>query len=73
MKARDIESMKAIDKWYEMIPNYQMIVERYPNRTQWLAVRFLDVKSSLYLSRNQPGGQAPHVFQKKKEKLWISL
>jgi hypothetical protein len=31
MKARDIASTKAMDKWYEMTPNYRLIVERYPN------------------------------------------
>jgi hypothetical protein len=31
-----------------MTLNYRMIVEKYPNRTKWLAIQFLAVKSSLY-------------------------
>jgi hypothetical protein len=42
-----------------------MIVERYPNRTEWLVVRFPTVKSSLYLTENEPGGQVPTVSQNK--------
>ena len=33
----------------KMTLNYRMIVARYPNQTKWLVVRFLAVKSSLYL------------------------
>jgi hypothetical protein len=51
-----------------MSPNYQMIMERHPNQTEWLLARFLAVKLSLYCMENYPGGQVPHVFQKRKEK-----
>lgn len=37
-----------------------------PNQREWLAIRFLAVKSSLYLMGNLPGDQAPLLFQKKK-------
>lgn len=36
----------------EMTLIYWMIVQRYPNQTEWLAVRFFTVKSSLYLTEN---------------------
>ena len=32
--------------------NYRMIAKRYPIRTEWLAVRFPAVKSSLYVTAN---------------------
>ena len=32
-----------------MTLNYLMVVDMYPNRTEWLAVRYLAMKSSLYL------------------------
>jgi hypothetical protein len=51
-----------------MTLNYWMIVEKYPNQTKWLAIRFPAVKSSLYLTKNQLGGQAPHVFKNKNKK-----
>ena len=49
--------------WSKMTLNYSMIVERHPNGTEWLAVWFPAVKSSLYLTENQPDGQAPLVFE----------
>ena len=39
--------------WSEMTLNYQMIMERYPNYTEWLAVRFPAVRLSLYLKKNK--------------------
>ena len=36
----------------KMILNYQMVVERYPNHTEWLAVGFPAAKLSLYLTKN---------------------
>ena len=37
-------------KLSEMTLNYWMIVERYSNRTKWLAVRFPAVKLSFYMT-----------------------
>ena len=33
-----------------MTPNYRVIVESYPNRTEWLTVQFPTLKLSLYLT-----------------------
>ena len=56
-----------------MTLNHMMVVERYPNRTKWLAVRFPAVKSPLYLTKNYPGDQAPLMFKKKKNPLVTKL
>ena len=37
-----------------MTLKYQMIMEKYPNQTEWLVVRFPVVKSSLYLTETSP-------------------
>ena len=52
----------------EMTLNYQMIVERYPNTKEWLAARFPDVNSSLYLMETSQVVKHPHVFQKRNSK-----
>jgi hypothetical protein len=39
-----------------------MTMERYPNISKWLAVRFPAVKSSLYLTETKPNDQTPPMF-----------
>jgi len=51
----------------EMTPNYWMIVEKYPNQTEWLAVRFPAAKSSLYLS-----GKISQEFPKNEEEMRLA-
>ena len=66
-----IESLSHLEEigsmWSEMTLNFWMIMERYPNRMEWLVVQFPAVKLSLYWLENQLGGQVPFVFQKEKE------
>ena len=50
-----------------MTPNYWMIVEKYPNQTEWLAVRFPAAKSSLYLS-----GKISQEFPKNEEEMRLA-
>ena len=62
---KKLKRLTITNKWSKMTLNYMMKVERYPNRTEWFAVRFPVVKSSLYLTNkeNQPSGQVLSVFQ----------
>ena len=61
--------------------DHWMMLEGYPkSQGRGLAIRFLTVKSPLYLTKNLPGGQLPHVLwcwpaiskkkKKKKSSLW---
>jgi hypothetical protein len=61
----DLEEFGSM--WMAMTLNLWMIVERYPNRMEWLAIQFPAVKPSLYWLKNQLGGQAPFVFKKEKK------
>ena len=53
----------------EMTLNYPMIVERYPNQTKWLVVRFPAMESSLCLIEELARwSKTSHVFQKQERK-----
>ena len=52
-----------------MTLNYQMTVERYPNRMEWLVVQILIVKTSLYLTEKlAKKSNTSCVPKRKKEK-----
>jgi hypothetical protein len=71
--------------WSEMTLNYRMMVERYPNlkkEEKRLAIRFMAVKSHLYMTENLQGGQLPPMLrcwhagllsQKRKEKKIVGM
>ena len=59
--------MKVILIWSELTLYYRMIMERYSNWTEWLAVQFSTVKSSLYLTKNYQGGKKRLMYSKNKK------
>ena len=55
-------NMRFKNKWSETTSNYQMMVERYPNLKEEVGGSISAMKSPIYLTKNLPGGQLPHML-----------